>query len=538
MYYLTLIIIILTVLNCLWGALRTNKKTVFVICATVITGVLSMLLAKPVGLLFNKPLLSFIFFFLPKEADESLVYELVSLIIKPITATLVYIPLFIVIYLLMKIPVALLSSEKAAKKTAPADAPAEETPAEEAAVPESHSSGIKDSMLSIALSGANCLLFFFLLFLPYSGMVGCLSEDMSALQQVRSENSGIQSFVKELDSISNKAEQLTGDPLLHVYSTLGGKKLYLTYAKLKRSGAKTNLHEEVLNICDVFCKTATIVTDTRLKLTSETARNISKAKDTLFDSVFLKNILYDFLDDASSKWAVGDRYMGFVPNQLFTGSPSAEKISDVITLLVDYLNGSTDKQKDSLFTSLTKGLSLAANSGIFNAERSASGSFIIADENDGTVYAELIRVVDENTALLCKDIIELISENREGYLLGLLVKNMGSIDDSEADTEGDLIYRFFSKLQRYLDEESISVSQAIDLLEIAATSKVLAPSFHELCFEKKYVEFSDLKKIDDEFMFTLFQDCRSQSLGNSILKSGTILEDAVRFFGLGSFKTE
>lgn len=522
LYYITLIIIILIILNCLWGALRSTKKSLFVIAATAITGIFTMLLAKPFALLFHKPFLKLILSFVPENINEPILSELVSLFLKPLLTVAFYIPLFVIIYLLMKIPVVLLSKNSQVRETS---AGSDDDVSQEGF-------SLKESSLSIAVSGANCLLFFFLLLLPFSGLCTSLSEDVETVQRAKSENTLVRNFISAAGHFEAKIETTVDDPLLSFYSKLGGEKLYLTYAKVKRNGTKSNLHEEAMHLCTIFHNAAPIVTDTRLKFNTETAEGIRSMKNTLMSSEFFMDILYDILDEASSKWVKDEQYMGVVPEDFFKGSGSEDVSNRLVEVVISYLDGASDKEKESLINAFAGGVELVAETGIMEAERYDSGSFEIAEISNSRVFSKLILSVDENTSDLVAEIIDIFSENNEGHILALLVRNMGSVADEDAEAEGELIYKCFdrifqlSEMRKSTDLNKVAILLE-EIMEFVAVSKVAAPAVHEISLEAFPLDLPKYDEYDKMTLMSLLDEYMSQLSSESALKKGTTYEDVL-----------
>lgn len=475
MIIFTIILATLVVFNILWGSLRNTRKSFFVVIECILSGIGALFLAKPVGRLLSPYINNVISEYLPSDLDIPPVHSIMDVVIPALSAVFLHVILFIILYLILKIPVAILSHKGK----------------------ESSDDGkihFKKNAASLILSGFNCLLFFFLTVAPVCGLVTLIYEDIDTVTAPRYHNRELRKQISNIEYTADVYRPYTADdPMVKFFSLAGGEKVYTLYTTFEYDGYDFSLHENVDSICCAFTELSPVINDDFVTIDKSMSESIRSTYEILFSSDFLKNTCYDCLDYFSERLSDNKKVFGYSINNV------PYNFRDAAIIIVDYLAQSDESEKESFFTVLLDSIDIIAK---YDLLRLIYESDEFPDELvDEELFTDIIRAVDTNVADLVSDVIcntfdvsEIFSSEYRNNIyfspdteaiVQILLRNVGDVDDSDAGFEGECIYELITltndfSVYSYYNDSSFSADYLLRFIKLTSSSELLKKTIHEL----------------------------------------------------------
>ena len=312
---ITLIVLTGATLGLLFGLLRGFKRSIVTIIGTTTSAVLAFILAKPLTRLIARTALdSFDWKSMITGIEDVLeasptLEEFIGVLPTVIIAPMVFIVLFVIIKLIMKIPCGIISLRMGEKSDRRA-----------LGMPIGAVQGIISSLVIVFV------------------ITGFISTADNVFEAVKKDTSSstveIRNTIEDVDVVIEAAKK---DPIARVLCRKASEKSELstsvnfvfsdlTTSKLRND--KFKLNEELVNIIDMATSITPIISNTDISTWSDSE---IEALDTfalkMDRSVLLKNIGTDLISGACTKWSNGETFMGIE-------RPKADEMMDPMILAV------------------------------------------------------------------------------------------------------------------------------------------------------------------------------------------------------------
>ena len=509
------------ILNCFWGIKRNWKKSLFVVIFNLIAGVLAVIITHPILTLIVSPVTDFLKTSLPFILPKDRVVSLLTVLTEAAAAVAFYELIYILLYLIGKLPVGLIGHFGCKKGNNNYDKAVQR---------------FTSRTVSIILSAVNTVVFFFFILFPLSGMIVNVYEDAKVVASSESSNSDLNKALDEVRYQLDKNHDVSDGILFPNMAAIGGQMLYEHLTEIRYDSYATTLHKEVLNLSRGFKEIAPLITDNGFAINESSAEAIRSGYDTLMRSEYCKSLTYEFLRSAASAWNRGERYFGL-------SKPESREWGPVIDLLVDYLKDADNEKIDSLCDLVLDGLDIMAHSDIMQLFKGDVTQETLLTLLNGKVIGEMIAAVDENTAVLASDIIKTVCESKNigmfGDVFAVIIANSGSVSDKDAAAEGTYVEEWIKNITIVLVAGEVTgnymfvpESTFTSLLDLAVSSEVIAPSLRELGKMNNPFGFVKPSNSDIDRMSSVFGAYRDATPTGFKAKVEETTEDYFRLFGV------
>ena len=390
----TLIVLLGAIIGALFGLLRGFKRSIVTVIGTATAALLAFLLAKPItgwiaNFVFEKVGIKNL---IPMYNDlvevSPALGEFISVLPVAIVAPIVFLVLFVILKLIVKIPCGIISLSMGSKSDR--------------------------RVLGMPIGAGQGIISALVIVFVITGFISTADNLTTAIKNDKSTiTQDLRSTVDDFDDVIEATKK---DPVVKILCRKAPAKSELTtsvnfvYSGLttfKLNNQKANLNEELVGVINTLTCITPIASNTDVTKWSDTEiAALQKFADKMNQSVLLKNVGTDFVSGACTKWSNNEKFMGME-------RPKADAMIDpIISALFGSFKNTT---VNTIHDDLTTVIELFKTFNRHNVFSSLTGN------------GDSSNMMSALSGDLVKEVLEVLNSNPHGHFNALVgeVTNLG-----------------------------------------------------------------------------------------------------------------
>lgn len=311
--------------------------------------------------------------------------------------------------------------------------------------------------------------------------IACYTASLPEMVEVAADMGVFEDLNVSADEIRASAQEVTDDPLLKVYNTLGGKQVVASMTSFEVNGEETTVPREMTALAKFASNLLTLANHEIQDYGAAEAKAIGNLTESFEDSVMLPSLAGEIIYYTTDAWEQNESFMGVEKPELGEGK-TTQLFTEAFDHILDAFQGDARKS-DNLredFATLSELVSIMANDGIFRTLRSGDMDQMIRQLSSGTTLADMVEVLHGNSrfSILVTDLTNIgmrviaealnLPENSEELYENFKTEIADAVNEVKAS--GKTAEELAEDLKTALDNSGVEFDTDPTVLELYATA--------------------------------------------------------------------